>query len=107
MATVKKKIGRVPVYRGVYQVGKSYSMHNIVSYMNSSFVSERDGNTNPPCVEENGNLILSDGWQFLADSSYAYKLVDNMEEDISEAEFNRLKEEGKLDPNKRYYIYEE
>ncbi len=107
MATVRKKIGRVPVYRGEYDSNKSYSMHNIVSYLNSSFISTVDGNTSAPCTVDGGNLVLNNGWQFMADSSYAYKLVDSMEEDISEAEFNRLKEEGKLDPNKRYYIYEE
>ena len=107
MAIVRKKIGRVPVYRGQYDSKKSYSMHNIVSYLNSSFISLVDGNTSAPCTVEEGNLVLNNGWQFMADSSYAYKLVEDMEVDISESEFNRLKDAGELDPKKRYYVYED
>ena len=107
MATVKKKIGRVPVYRGEYDSRKSYSMHNIVSYMNSSFISTMDGNTSAPCTMDGGNLVLNNGWQFMADSSYAYKLVLEKEVDIPQFVFDKMKEDGELDTTKDYYTYEE
>lgn len=107
MATVRKTIGRVPVYRGDYKSGTTYYMHNIVSYMGSSFVCVAESTTIIPCVESNGELVLNNGWNFLADASIGAKMLEAKEEDIQKEEFDAMKEAGTLDPNKRYYIYEE
>ena len=82
-------------------------MHNIVSYLNSSFISLVDGNTSAPCTVEEGNLVLNNGWQFMADSSYAYKLLEEKEVDIPQSVFDKMKEDSELDTTKDYYTYEE
>ena len=106
MATQKRTIGKLPVYREEYKEGVSYSRLNIVTYMGSSFISNLDGNTAVPCVVENGMFKVSYGWSFFADASAAY-LWKQTEVDLPQEEFDAMKEAGELDVNKRYYTYEE
>lgn len=105
MATTKKIIGKVPVYRGEFELGKTYSKHNIVTMLGSSFISLVDGNTNLPCTVVTGSFVLCEGWGFLADASYSY-LENQKEVDISQEEFDALQKSGELDESKTYYIYE-
>ena len=107
MALVRKSIGRVPVYRGEFSNGKEYYLYNIVSYMGSSFVSTIERNDGVPCKEVDGILVLADGWEFLSDASFGVKLINEREEDIEKSVFEAKKLNGELDPNKRYFIYEE
>ena len=104
MATTKKIIGKVPVYRGEFELGKTYSKHNIVTMLGSSFISLVDGNVNFPCTVVNNSFVLNEGWSFLADASYSY-LKESSEVDISQEEFEALQESGQLDESKTYYIY--
>lgn len=106
MAKVQKTIGKVPVYRGSYDENKNYYLYNIVSYMGSSFVCVVDMTNVVPCIEQNGILILSEEWDFFADASFGVKLINEREEDIEKTIFDQMKENGQLNPNKRYYIYE-
>lgn len=105
MATTKKIIGQVPVYRGAFELGKPYFKHNIVTFLGSSFISLVDDNTNTPATIENDSFVLGEGWAFLADASYAY-LKERSEVDISQEDFEALQASGLLDENKTYYIYE-
>ena len=105
MATTKKIIGKVPVYRGEFELGKTYSKHNIVTMLGSSFISLVDGNIHIPCSVVDGSFVLGEGWSFLADASYSY-LKESSEVDISQEEFEALQESGQLDESKTYYIYE-
>lgn len=105
MATTKKIIGRVPVFRGEFVLGKTYYKHNIVTYLGSSFISLVDGNVRVPCSVVNNSFVLKKGWGFLADASYSY-LKESSEVDISQEEFEALQESGQLDESKTYYIYE-
>ena len=107
MATQKRTIGKLPVYRGAYVSGMKYSRLNIVSYLGSSFISQLDDNGVVPCVVENDILKASEGWEFLADASFGVKLINDREEDIEKSVFEAKKENGELNPNKRYFIYEE
>ena len=105
MATTKKIIGKVPVYRGDFVLGKTYYKHNIVTYLGSSFISLVDENVSVPCSVVNNSFVLNEGWGFLADASYSY-LKESSEVDISQEEFEALQESGQLDESKTYYIYE-
>lgn len=105
MATTKKIIGRVPVFRDEFELGKTYYKHNIVTYLGSSFISLVDGNVRVPCSVVNNSFVLNEGWSFLADASYSY-LKESSEVDISQEEFEALQESGQLDESKTYYIYE-
>lgn len=105
MATTKKIIGKVPVYRGEFKLGKTYSKHNIVTMLGSSFISLVDGNIHIPCSVVDGSFVLGEGWGFFADASYSY-LKESSEVDISQEDFEALQESGQLDKSKTYYIYE-
>lgn len=105
MATTKKIIGRVPVFRDEFVLGKTYYKHNIVTYLGSSFISLVDGNVRVPCSVVNNSFVLNEGWGFFADASYSY-LKESSEVDISQEEFEALQESGQLDESKTYYIYE-
>lgn len=105
MATTKKIIGKVPVFRGEFVLGKTYYKQNIVTMLGSSFISLVDGNVNIPCTVVNNSFVLNEGWSFLADASYSY-LKESSEVDISQEEFEALQESGQLDESKTYYIYE-
>ena len=72
MATQKRIIGKLPVYRGAYVEGMIYYRFNIVSYLGSSFISEIDENTEVPCRVEGEEFVLSAGWSFFADASESY-----------------------------------
>lgn len=106
MATTKKIIGKVPVYRGDFVLGKTYYKHNIVTMLGSSFISLADENTNIPCNVVNDSFVLGEGWSFLADASYSY-LKSIKEVDIPQEEFDAMMEAGTLDITKEYYTFEE
>lgn len=106
MATTKKIIGKVPVYRGEFVLGKPYYKHNIVTMLGSSFISLVDGNVNIPCSVVNASFVLGEGWSFLADASYSY-LKSLKEVDIPQEEFDDMMSAGTLDITKDYYTYEE
>ena len=106
MATQKRTIGKLPVYKGAYVSGMKYSRLNIVSYLGSSFISQLDDNGVVPCVVENNVFKVSDGWAFFADASAAY-LWKQTEVDIPQEEFDEMYKSGTLDVSKRYYTYEE
>lgn len=106
MATTKKIIGRVPVFRDEFVLGKTYYKHNIVTYLGSSFISLVDGNVRVPCSVVNNSFVLNEGWGFLADASYSY-LKSLKEVDIPQEEFDAMMEAGTLDITKEYYTYEE
>ena len=106
MATQKRTIGKLPVYRGEYVPGMAYSRLNIVTYLGSSFISQVDANDVVPCVVEDDAFKVSYGWTFVADASAAY-LWKQTEVDLPQEEFEAMKEAGQLDTTKRYYTYEE
>ena len=106
MATQKRTIGKLPVYRGGYVPGVAYSRLNIVTYLGSSFISLMDDNDSVPCVVENDAFVLSYGWDFFADASAAY-LLEQRNVDLPQDEFDDRMEAGALDITKNYYTYEE
>lgn len=106
MATTKKIIGKVPVYRGEFESGKAYSKHNIVTMLGSSFISLVDENTHIPCSVVDGSFVLGEGWKFFADASYSY-LENQKEVDIPQGVFDNMMAAGTLDTTKEYYTYEE
>lgn len=106
MATQKRTIGKLPVYRGDYVEGTSYSRLNIVTYLGSAFISNVDGNTAVPCVVEGDEFVVSYGWGFFADASAAY-LWKQTEVDLPQSEFEAKLDRNELDTTKRYYTYEE
>jgi hypothetical protein len=106
MATPKRTIGKLPVYRGTYTENQVYSKFNIVTYLGSTFICTVDANENVPCTIENNSFVLSYGWSFMADNSYSY-LMEQKQEFITQNEFDQLEEMGLLDPTKDYYTYEE
>lgn len=106
MATTKKIIGKVPVYRGEFVLGKTYYKQNIVTMLGSSFISLVDGNVNIPCSVVDGSFVLGEGWGFLADASYSY-LEKQKEVDIPQEVFDAMMEAGTLDITKEYYTFEE
>lgn len=106
MATQKRTIGKLPVYKGGVVEGNSYSRLNIVTYLGSSFISQVDGNTAVPCVVDEDAFVLSYGWAFFADASAAY-LWKQTEVDLPQEEFEAKLDAGELDATKRYYTYEE
>lgn len=106
MATQKRTIGKLPVYRGDYVEGTSYSRLNIVTYLGSAFISNVDGNTAVPCVVEGDEFVVSYGWAFFADASASY-LRDQREVNMLQKDFDADKEAGLLEITKDYYTYEE
>lgn len=104
MATTKKLIGKVPVYRGQFVESKVYYMYNIVTYLGSSFICLEDNVTNFPCSIQNDKFIVDNKWSFFSDSSNSY-LLPLKDVDISQTEFDDIPEE-ELDITKTYYIYE-
>lgn len=104
MATQKRTIGKLPVFRKEYKEGVSYSRLNIVTYLGSSFISDVDNNTSVPCVVEGKTFVLSTGWSFFADTSASYlyeqtieDLVDNQvllrsPQELPESEQEQIRE---------------
>lgn len=86
MATQKRTIGKLPVFRKEYEEGLSYSRLNIVTYLGSCFISDIDSNTSVPCVVEGRRFILSPGWSSFTDASASYFY----EEDMGELVNNRI-----------------
>lgn len=80
MATQKKIIGKLPVFRGEYNKDVVYYKHNIVTYLGSSFISTKDENMSAPCTVGDKEFILSNGWEFFSDSSEAYFLDERFDE---------------------------
>ena len=64
-------IGRVPKYLGDFEDNHNYRIYNIVSYVESCFISVSDNNTNVPVSltrDSSGYLesyTLNTGWNFL------------------------------------------
>lgn len=106
MATQKRTIGKLPVFRGDWLEGVVYSKFNIVTYLGSSFISTMDDNGNVPCTVENNAFVLSYGWNYMANASDSY-LLKQREEDIPQGVFDAMQEAGMLDTTKNYYTYEE
>ena len=106
MTTTKKIIGSVPVNRGKYDANTKYYKQNIVQYLGSVFISAIDENTSVPCIIQDGNFILQEGWAFFVDNSETYFLKEK-EVDLSQELFDQMREEGTLDITKDYYTYEE
>lgn len=106
MATTKKIIGSVPIYRGEYKHDEKYHKQNIVSYLGSAFISLSDENTLVPCIVEEQTFVLQPGWEFLIDNSESY-FLKGKDIDLPQSEFDRWKEEGLLNITKNYYTYEE
>ena len=106
MATQKRTIGKLPVYREEFVPGTRYSRLNIVTYLGSAFISQTDDNEAVPCVVENDTFVLSYGWAFFADASASY-LWKQTEVDLPQSEFEAMQEADALDITKRYYTYEE
>lgn len=106
MATTKKIIGKVPMFRGEFVLGKTYYKQNIVTMLGSSFISLVDENVNVPCSVVDNSFVLGEGWGFLADASYSY-LDKQKEVDIPQEEFDAMMNAGTLDTTKEYYTYEE
>lgn len=80
MATQKKIIGKLPVFRGEYNKDVVYYKHNIVTYLGSSFISTKDENMSAPCTVGDKEFILSNGWEFFSDSSEAYFMDERFDE---------------------------
>ena len=80
MATQKKIIGKLPVYRGEYNKDVVYYKQNIVTYLGSSFISTKDENMSLPCTVGDKEFILSSGWAFFSDSSEAYFMDERFDE---------------------------
>lgn len=80
MATQKKIIGKLPVFRGEYNKSVVYYKHNIVTYLGSSFISTKDENMSVPCSVGDKKFILSSGWAFFSDSSEAYFMDERFDE---------------------------
>lgn len=106
MATTKKIIGQVPIYRGEYESDKTYHKHNIITMFGSSFISLINDNTYVPCSIINNSFVLGEGWEFLVDASYSY-LEREKEVDIPQDVFDAMMEAGTLNTSKEYYTYEE
>lgn len=106
MATTRKIIGSVPIFRGEYKSSVKYYKQNIVTYYDSAFISTVDENMSVPCVIENNAFSLQDGWDFFIDNSELYFFKES-EIDLPQEEFDELKEQGLLDITKIYYTYEE
>lgn len=71
MATVKKTIGRLPVYKGDWVAG-SYSMLNQVTYLGSTFQSKIDNNTSQPATVVNNELQINSNWSVVSNGTAAY-----------------------------------
>lgn len=71
MATVKKTIGRLPVYKGDWVAG-SYSMLNQVTYLGSTFQSKIDNNTATPATVVNNALQVNANWSVVSNGTAAY-----------------------------------
>ena len=80
MATQKKIIGKLPVFRGEDNKDVVYYKHNIVTYLGSSFISTKDENMSAPCTVGDKEFILSSGWEFFSDSSEAYFMDERFDE---------------------------
>lgn len=107
MATVKKIIGKVPVYRGEWTAGVEYLVHNIVSYMGSSFICKADNTNKAPATFSKGVYsVNSEYWDVMADGSYSY-VSEASNELMTQEEFETLKGSGKLEEWKTYYTYED
>lgn len=67
MATVKKNIGSVPVWRGKWASGTSYKLYNIVELDGNAYVSTVNDNTaRPATTGTDGKITLGAGWGLLA-----------------------------------------
>lgn len=71
MATVKKTIGRLPVYKGDWVAG-TYSMLNQVAYLGSTFQSKIDNNTSQPATVVNNALQVNANWSVVSNGTAAY-----------------------------------
>lgn len=85
MATVKKTIGKVPVWIEEYKSGSTYSKFNIVGMYGSSYISLIDNNTTPPAtIGEDGNIIVdTEKWGIIADASKYYTFVDKKQDKLT------------------------
>lgn len=105
MATSKKIIGKVPVYRGEWKSGVIYYKHNIVSMLGSSFISLIDDNSNTPAQFNKGSYSVHDTWAFFADGSFNY-VEKQSKEFIPQSEFDALRDAGQLETWKTYNTFE-
>lgn len=106
MATTKKIIGKVPVYRGDWQSGVIYYKHNMVSWLGSLFISLVDNNTQQPAIFDKGNYMVHSSWSFAADGSYSY-VEKQSKKLIPQEEFDAMREAGELETWRTYHTYEE
>lgn len=85
MATVKKTIGKVPVWIEEYKSGSTYSKFNIVGMYGSSYISLIDNNTTPPAtIGEDDNIIVdTEKWGIIADASKYYTFVDKKQDKLT------------------------
>lgn len=72
MAKVERIIGKLPVHRGAWVQGTSYSRMNQVTMLGSSFQSKIDNNTQEPATVVNNDLVVGSNWDVVANGTAAY-----------------------------------
>lgn len=71
MATTKKVIGKIPVYKGEWTQG-AYSRLNQVSLLGSTFQSNKDNNTSKPADIVDGKLVVDVNWDIISNGTDAF-----------------------------------
>lgn len=93
----KLNIGRIPIMKGEFALGKSYNKLWQVTYLGSTYQSKIDNNTSSPATIVNGLVvhINVDKWLCIADATNAVnskKELDNEVERAKTAENNLTQE---------------
>ena len=83
----KLNIGRIPIMKGEFVVGKTYNRLWQVTYLGSTYQSKIDNNTSSPAEEVNGVIVHknTDKWLCIADATKAVNSAKGLSDEISRA----------------------
>lgn len=83
----KLNIGRIPIMKGEFVVGKTYNRLWQVTYLGSTYQSKIDNNTSSPAEEVNGVIVHknADKWLCIADATKAVNSAKGLSDEISRA----------------------
>ena len=83
----KLNIGRIPIMKGEFVVGKTYNRLWQVTCLGSTYQSRIDNNTSSPAEEVNGVIVHknTDKWLCIADASQAMNSTKAITDEVSRA----------------------
>ena len=83
----KLNIGRIPIMKGEFVVGKTYNRLWQVTCLGSTYQSKIDNNTSSPAEEVNGVIVHknTDKWLCIADASQAMNSTKAITDEVSRA----------------------